>query len=284
MELDLSKYEGWTQNQLMTERKAVERRLRDTTAERIKLDRYKEGLEDLIQWGEAKDGIELQKNDCSRLHRLLEAMERGDVHRVDSEPFEPGKGASLLGEDNHVFVVKHDWLAVLGDENLPNLEEFKAPYPICTFEFRINDRPVAVIVCQYEDQLTAVGFYESRNGVWFSGEASDRERAPMKFAWKHVMACCTVLDAEVAEHNVTRAPSALNKKRVAAGKPKLFDFHTIDLARRHRTNALHAGEGSRKRLHFRRGHWRHYEAHKTWIRWCLVGDPALGFVDKDYSL
>lgn len=23
---------------------------------------------------------------------------------------------------------------------------------------------------------------------------------------------------------------------------------------------------------------------KSWIRWCLVGDPDLGFVDKDYRL
>jgi hypothetical protein len=33
-----------------------------------------------------------------------------------------------------------------------------------------------------------------------------------------------------------------------------------------------------------RGHWRHYERHKTWIKWTLVGDPDLGFVDKHYRL
>lgn len=37
-------------------------------------------------------------------------------------------------------------------------------------------------------------------------------------------------------------------------------------------------------MHFRRGHWRHYQDHRTWIKWCLVGDPDLGFVDKHYKL
>lgn len=37
-------------------------------------------------------------------------------------------------------------------------------------------------------------------------------------------------------------------------------------------------------LHFRRGHWRHYGEYKTWIKWMLVGDPELGFVDKMYKL
>jgi hypothetical protein len=60
----------------------------------------------------------------------------------------------------------------------------------------------------------------------------------------------------------------------------------IDLAKRHRV--AHVGGASsgrhKKRLHFCRGHWRHYEKSKTWIRWCLKGDPDLGFVDAEYKL
>lgn len=37
-------------------------------------------------------------------------------------------------------------------------------------------------------------------------------------------------------------------------------------------------------MHFVRGHWRHYEVSKTWIRWHLRGDPDLGFIDKEYRL
>jgi hypothetical protein len=38
------------------------------------------------------------------------------------------------------------------------------------------------------------------------------------------------------------------------------------------------------RLHFRRGHHRHYENYKLWIKWQLVGNPDIGFIDKDYKL
>jgi hypothetical protein len=30
--------------------------------------------------------------------------------------------------------------------------------------------------------------------------------------------------------------------------------------------------------------WRHFVSHKTWIKWTLVGDPDLGFIDKEYRL
>jgi hypothetical protein len=44
------------------------------------------------------------------------------------------------------------------------------------------------------------------------------------------------------------------------------------------------GAAASPRLHFRRGHYRHYPNHKLWIRWCLVGNPDLGFIDADYRL
>jgi hypothetical protein len=39
---------------------------------------------------------------------------------------------------------------------------------------------------------------------------------------------------------------------------------------------------NRKRLHLRRGHWRHFATYRTWIKWMMVGNPDLGFVDKEY--
>lgn len=64
----------------------------------------------------------------------------------------------------------------------------------------------------------------------------------------------------------------------------------MSLARRHeRADRLPTPAGAfehhtRKRLHFRRSHWRHYVSHKTKIPWTLVGDPNLGFVEKEYRL
>jgi hypothetical protein len=93
------------------------------------------------------------------------------------------------------------------------------------------------------------------------------------------------LDAEVAVHSVVRAPHALNVKRKNEGKIPIFDHHIVKLSDRHRASAKRFGDTHKSpRLHFRRGHWRHFQTHKTWIKWMLVGDPELGFVDKEYRL
>lgn len=36
--------------------------------------------------------------------------------------------------------------------------------------------------------------------------------------------------------------------------------------------------------HIDRAIWRRFETHKTWIKWTLVGDPDLGFIEKHYRL
>jgi hypothetical protein len=109
-----------------------------------------------------------------------------------------------------------------------------------------------------------------------------------KAVFQQIKACCIALDAEVAVTEPMRAPYKLNQAREKRGRPKLFDYNVVKLGSRTRSarfeNEDPDREKIRKRLHFRRGHWRHYESHKTWIRWTLVGDPDLGFIDKHYTL
>ncbi len=215
--------------------------------------------------------IVIEKNDCSRLHRLADAIKAGDLLIADDTdiPEIPKQCMSV--------VVAHDWAALIqeadGDVNLPA--------PVCAFEYRFSGRAVLIVCSQeHEDRvIDGMTCYETKNGEWlFLGLLTGTWMA-------HVRAACIALDAEVAVRNVQRAPHALNVKREKAGKTPVFDTHIVDLAARHRVRkAGSAPTGSRKRLHFCRGHWRHYETSKTWIRWCLKGDPDLGFVDKEYRL
>lgn len=103
-----------------------------------------------------------------------------------------------------------------------------------------------------------------------------------------IRAICVALEAEVAATEVVRTPHKLNHARERRGRQPIFSYHTVNLARRSRVERLPADADHepawRVRLHFRRGHWRHFENHKTWIKWMLVGDPDLGFVDKHYKL
>ena len=100
-------------------------------------------------------------------------------------------------------------------------------------------------------------------------------------------AICIALDAAIATTEVVRAPHKINRVREAKGRLPIFDFHSVRLTKRSRPMPLPVDPDraiTRRRLHFRRGHWRHFDDHKTWINWMLVGDPDLGFVDKNYRL
>lgn len=95
----------------------------------------------------------------------------------------------------------------------------------------------------------------------------------------------------VIEQEEVKAPKALNKRRIAKGKPPKNDYHVLVLnvakARQLAEHNQRMGSHESPRLHWRRGHWRTIHRHqqqerKTWVRKCLVGDPEKGFVSKDY--
>lgn len=248
---------------------------RDGTARRLRC------LEYLEAW--LTGPTILEKNEHTRAHKLVEASQRKEVLNVD------GGSAFIISNESfaasHVFVVRHDWAGALG----PAIEAagggIALPFDSCIFEFMMSGRCVIVWAFQPEGETPkAVPFVETPDGWWCGGEDSVSEGTPFHSAWLQIVAICVALDAEVATREVMRAPAALNKKRERNGKPLVKDFSIVDLARRHRVLGPSTGSHRSPRLHFRRGHWRHYEDHKTWIRWTMVGDPDLGFVEKQYRV
>jgi hypothetical protein len=231
---------------------------------------------------DAAGGFRLEKNDCSRLHKIGEAALGRRVLDVSKENGSALTDGRVLLDGAQPFVIQHDWYGVLGDDG----GEIVLPYKHCAFEFRISGHSVTVVAMQPEGgEITAVGLIEF-DGVWLVAGQDGRELASFRYAWRQVRATCIALDAQVATHDVVRQPAALQQKRSRDGKPPMYDFHVVDLSKRHRAKSGYGGggEGSQKRLHLRRGHWRHYESHRTWINWMLVGNPDLGFIDKHYLL
>lgn len=241
-------------------------------------------MQELRDWFESNPKPVLERNDCSRLHRLRDKDTEVFVVTHTTDRMAADSCAGLLDAIQQTFVVKHDWAGAFeGAEGLT--DDLQLPYDICAFEFRISGRSVILTVMQHEAELVATPFIESR-GYWYSLPADEAKVFGVtKFAWDQVRAICIALDSGVATDSVIRAPHKLNEKRIRAGKVPLADYRVVDLSRRHRVANPVAGQcGGKKRLHFRRGHWRHYETSKTWIRWCLVGDPDLGFISKHYQL
>lgn len=240
-------------------------------------------LKELQRWNAG--AFKLERNDCSRLHKLTDAA-RGETILCLEDKDQEFVGRSLaLFQKAHVFVVAHDWAAAFGEAIGAMDDEVILPYQHCVFEFRVSGKTIVCVAMQPEGGEIVAAWFIDNGGRWCFVHADDDFHA-FSFVWAQVKAICVALDAEVATHDVVRAPAALNKKIERNGRCPVFDYHVVSLARRHRVALTGDGEptGQKKRLHFRRGHWRHYEGHKTWIRWMLVGDPSLGFIDKHYSL
>lgn len=242
-------------------------------------------LDQLMQWGSAKSLV-IGPNDCSRIHALREkAASDGLIDQTDGQLTHGGDAGML--RPLKTFVVQQDWASLMRDEDIIGAE-VKLPYPHCAFEFIVNSRPVIQMCLQPEGMAVQAMAFVNIEGEWVGCDPAWAKNSPILVGlWAQVVACCAFLEAEVVTHDVTRAPNKLNEKRQKQGKVPLMDFHTIKLNKRMHAAARSgaAGEPShRVRLHFRRGHWRHFENHKTWIKWMLVGDPSLGFVGSKYQM
>lgn len=228
--------------------------------------------------------LKLEKNDCSRLHHLVAFLKAQDKYlREIRKGDDPN---SIPWEQVTPFVVQHDWAAAFKNAGDYAEGSFTLPYEMCAFEFRISGRSVTVLGFQGDEQEPRFTPYIQFGDYWVSSDEPEDKVPAHAFAISQIKAICVALDAEVATRSVVRASEALNKKRVAEGRIPLYSYHVVNLNRRYRISNP-SGGGSvqgRRRLHFRRGHWRHYEKFKTWVRWTLVGNPELGFIDKEYRL
>lgn len=263
------------------------------TKKRKELDKQMVSCEDLLRWWNA--GIQVfEKNEHTRLHKLVEASKEGRIVVGINETLDSTD--ALQNHPIQTFVIRHDWARAFKDAVIDGETEYlKLPYQICSFEFRITGKTVVAIACQPNEETDCkiAIFVEGMSNYWAAvgdgkdnnGEIDDFAEGINLFVRDQINAICIALDSEAATTEVIRSPKNLNEKRIKNGKLPLFDYHIIDLSRKYRIGNRYGGHSGKKvRLHFRRGHWRHYETHNTWIRWCLVGDPDLGFIDKDYRL
>jgi len=271
------------------------------------------------QW--ARDMAWLAKQDYAEEHRAKPKREKQTMSERESELIAEDIRAWLLGPieledaqhsvagkivptelpiEAHIILVKHNWAKVLDQSKIEGAgENIRAalPYPFTVFEFSFKGGVRAVFVGLENDEgkLHSFTWFKCKHG-WLKLAPSDI-RQQMETDPKHpllkvlqliddnIQAICIMLEAEVAEATPMREPYRRNVGR-SVGKPlPKLSHHVVSLARRDRLTPCDEHEpGTPKRLHFRRGHWRHYSNHRTWIKWMLVGNQDLGFVDKEYKL
>lgn len=245
---------------------------------------------DLRDW--ANGDLKFARAVGSRFHKLRGCdAEAKDIEALSND----GKRAEDLVETGkvQVFVIEHDWAAALAGAFDEPDAQVRVPYPECAFEFQVSGkRVIAISLLRRGDEAEslAIQIYVEVEFGWHCMLPGTYSNRLQKAVFDQVRAACVALDAEVAQAEIVIAPHRLNKARAGRGKLPLGDYHIVVPVKRGRSDRLEeesegtTDERRRVRLHFRRGHWRHFETHKTWIKWTLVGDPDLGFIDKHYRL
>lgn len=269
-----------------------------------------------MAWAHA--GLVLERPRGSQWHDARDAAAAGTLAVVGYGPQTPPAEEKSDPREHAidvegVFLVEHDWSAALrADEG----GEVRWPYPTFVLELRLSGQRVcALMIDPLEVDLQSsrsapymLLFVETLwdgwalpctfdlvGGKWQRPGTMRRhpleaqaEDALLAAVAPQLRAVCIALDAEVVEREVVRAPERLNHARERRGRGPISDYTVLNLARRHRADRASERASDEKRssprLHFRRGHWRHYDARRVWINWQLVGDPDLGFVDKHYRL
>lgn len=254
------------------------------------LKRRADALGDLIQW--AQSPLVLGPATESLFHRATPEA----IFSAAEDEWVPPEIAEAQSQAPGVFLVQHDWAGLLTNADV-DAGGVRLPFEYCCFEARVGARRVCALVCSDDSgpfRLIPIVQVVGGWAVFCSFDLRSGEPRPevgsgfeplAAMLYAQVRAVAIMLDAEVVNSEVVRAPHQKNTVRLKRGLPPIYDHHILTLARRPRALAVRGEPGGhRRRLHFRRGHWRHYAASKTWIRWCLVGDPSLGFADKDYRL
>lgn len=275
---------------IMAERARIGRMVEDAKAKMHDLKRENEYLSGLINWL-ALEKHTLERPENSAWHRLLADKVAGEVD-FSSADRKMYAERVFMHATPQIILIEHDWSSAFSTATDFDGGEWKPPFELTAFEFKISGRRAIVVVTASGEQCLFVG-----GGRWryigppvnnIKSSLSDKRLGDLHSLLQgNVRAACIALDAQVAVTNCHRAPHKLNRAREKRGELPMMDHHTISLANRTRAPALPlADERTHKspRMHFRRGHWRHYDDHKTWIRWNLVGNPDLGFIDKTYRL
>lgn len=239
-------------------------------------------------WWDANPSA-IRRPEGSALHKLVEDWHAGIVVLPNSTS-KIACEAFILCKPS-VFLVQHNWAATLGDDFDFNDMEYRLPFDFCTLEFNISGNRVihiesynhgAVVALHAGNHWMAMHFPP---GYLLPRDKVDGLAGVVQITGQNARALAVVIDSGVGIAARVPAAPALNKARTKSGKAAIADYHVVNLAaQRSALRDQDAGTGSKKRLHFRRGHYRHLHSGKTWVRWTLVGDPDLGFVEKRYRL
>lgn len=227
-------------------------------------------------------GFQIESITTPITHKAIQAINDGFMFGIEEFTKEQKNAYVDVLQQGKIFLLSKK-LPEIGDhDSFSGRCEILLPFPITIFELKVFGSRLICVATQTNGEMPnyQLGLFSNNSYV----PMALRQCLLTTEIQKQIESVCILLDAGVAEKSVIRVPTSLNKKREKNGKEKIKDHYLIDLSKRNKYSSTGELRGPGVRLHFRRGHWRHYESHKTWIKWMLVGDRELGFVEKGYRL
>lgn len=225
-------------------------------------------LNDLVTWAK-HPSPSLEACNTSHWHKVLTAHTNGSIYYGAASADRQSAAERIAFRDvPQVVLIQHNWAAAFSGAQDFEDGEVKPPFDCVVFEMAVAGRRV-VHVKHNDEQCD---FIQAGDAWVYIGppqrdtDNEERECSQVcNLVSSNIRAACIALDAAVAVTSVTRAPYRLNIAREKKGLPPIFDFHTVSLANRSRVDRLATGDAAHRspRLHFRRGHWRHYSSHKS---------------------
>ncbi len=270
--------------------------------------------ERLALW--ARGELSLERPEGSSLHHLID---------YDAARSPENKASHKLLSYVQSVIVQNDWARMTGQTGLAQTEgEWRLPFGDACWEFRISGVRVLVFThsrkddddmfwCVYglDKEWIKDNYYYLVSPLGYRAVLNPKLRIgatefPRAFRLVHdnIRVACIMHDAGMAREQRVAASAALNKSRVARGRPPLRDHYVVQLVRpRHRVapaRALPSGTvRAPQRGHWRAGTWVHYDdpdsgqvqcandggffVSKTWRRWHFAGDPNR-LITKEYVL
>lgn len=167
-------------------------------------------------------------------------------------------------------------------------ELFHLPFPIVWYEWEIHpDLTVGALSIETEVGIVTEYFCRVRDhgwGLWMNTILPHVEEV--------VKGATVLITSRCTEKRIIGASEKLNLRRLERRKPPLFSHTIIEICGLtiHNETGMVVGERRSPRMHWRKGHIRHYRApdgaviRKVAIAPMLVGKQSLGVVEHSYKV
>ena len=209
-----------------------------------------------------------------------------DVH-TKGMAFQLVLTAVISKEEGRIFVIdkavfdefkritpKRDWL---------NLEEHRAPFDRLMFAIYDHQQNVCDSLIVYNEFSEDDGMINSQSVVWkkkpFSFDKTGYDNLSKEEGLPETLYALQCYEALVDSKSFEiveklALPTKLAKKRLKKNKAAYVGGFTVLEPKRY-SESESTGNGSSKRMHMRRGHWRNLKNKTVWVNSCVVGNGEL---------